>query len=194
MKKQKNEKPALHREPETATSNDELSPVCIEIPKTSYDLRILTSLRRIIRAVDLNSRKLFMQYNITGPQLACLLVINDFGPLTASSLAKQVYLTPSTLVGILDRLEQKSLIRRERSSLDRRVVNIEITENGRRLAASAPSPLQEKLAAALQKLPEIEQISITLSLEKIVTLMEAEHLDAAPVLATGPLSQGETEL
>lgn len=163
----------------------------IEVPKTCYDLRILKSLRRIVRAVDLHSRKLSMQYNITGPQLACLLAINDQEPLTASALAKQVYLSPSTIVGILDRLEQKVLVVRERSRLDRRVVNIEITADGRRLANSAPSPLQEKRSKSLQEIPEIEQVSITEALEKIVALMEADHLDAAPVLETAPSSNYE---
>jgi hypothetical protein len=43
------------------------------------------------------------------------------------------------------------------------------------------------LANALCSLEKSEQVSITISLEKIVALMEADHLDAAPVLATGPL-------
>jgi DNA-binding MarR family transcriptional regulator len=160
-------------------------------PKTSYDLRILKSLRRIIRAVDLHSHKLSMQYNITGPQLACLLAIDELGPLTASALAKLVYLSPSTMVGILDRLEQKALVIRERSRQDRRVVNIEITADGRRLANSAPSPLQEKISKSLHERPETEQVSITRALENIVILMEADHLDAAPVLETGPVSHFE---
>jgi DNA-binding MarR family transcriptional regulator len=155
------------------------------VPRTSYDLRVLQSLRRIIRAVALHSRKLSMQHNVTGPQLACLLAVSGHGPLTASSLAREVHLSPSTIVGILDRLEQKGLVLRQRSSQDRRVINIAITAQGRELANSAPSPLQDTLAKALQGLPEIEQASIVLSLEKIVALMEVESLDAAPVLETG---------
>ena len=162
------------------------------IPETSYDLKILQSLRRIIRAVDLHSRKLSMQHQITGPQLACLLVVNSHGPLTVSSLARQVYLSPSTIVGILDRLEQKALVLRRRSSHDRRVVNIEITQAGRNLVCSAPSPLQETLAKALQNLPEEEQVSITKALEKIVALMEAQDIDASPVLETGTLISRES--
>jgi DNA-binding MarR family transcriptional regulator len=157
------------------------------VPRTSYDLRVLQSLRRIIRAVDLHSRKLSMQYNITGPQLACLLAVNEHGPLTVSSLAREIHLSPSTIVGIIDRLEQKALVLRRRSSQDRRVINIEITSKGMELVSSAPSPLQDTLAKALQGLPEIEQISIVSSLEKIVKLMEAEGIDAAPILVTGSL-------
>lgn len=163
------------------------------IPKSSYDLRILRSLRRIIRSVDLHSRKLFMQRNITGPQLACLLAVNEHGQLTASSLAREVHLSPSTIVGILDRLEQKALVERHRSSQDRRVVIIKITQAGRGLADAAPSPLQETLANSLRSLPEIEQVSITLSLEKIVALLEADILDAAPDLETGPVIGDKSE-
>ena len=158
-----------------------------------YDLRILQSLRRIIRAVDLHSRKLSMQHHITGPQLACLLTIGEQGPMTASSLAREVCLSPSTMVGILDRLEQKELVFRTRSHQDRRAVFVEVTGKGRDLLGSAPPSLQHKLAAALQKLPDDEQITIASSLEKIVALMEADTLDEVPILEAGSLLHGEFE-
>lgn len=157
------------------------------------DLRILQSLRRIIRAVDLHSRKLSMQHHVTGPQLACLLTISDQGSMTASSLAKEVCLSPSTIVGILDRLEQKDLVVRNRSHLDRRAVFIEISDTGRELLNSAPPSLQNKLAEVLQALPDDEQITIASSLEKIVALMEADTLNATPFLEAGSLLHEEFE-
>ena len=193
MKKQKIDLAQAKITPEVVALTDNQDLPSPAIPKNSYDLRILQSLRRIIRSVDLHSRKLLMQHNITGPQLACLLAVNDHGPLTASTLAKEVHLSPSTIVGILDRLEQKFWVERQRSSQDRRVVNINITQAGHKLAESAPSPLQETLSNSLRSLAEIEQVSITLSLEKIVALMEADHLDAAPVLETGPLVGAKPE-
>jgi len=159
-----------------------------QVPRGSYELRILQALRRIIRAVDIHSHKLYTQHNITGPQLACLLTIDEEGPLTSVNLAKKVYLSPSTVVGIIDRLEEKGLIERRRDSRDRRQVHISTTRIGRRLVDSAPSLLQDTLSSALVELPEIEQVSITLSLEKLVDLMEARQIDAAPVLQTGSLS------
>jgi DNA-binding MarR family transcriptional regulator len=162
------------------------------VPKGSFDLRILQSLRRIIRAIEINSYKLVHRYNITGPQLSCLFAIQESGPLTATILARQVYLSPSTVVGILDRLEEKELICRNRDQKDRRLVHVTATEKGRKLAESAPSPLQDTLAEALQKLPEIEQVSIVLALEKVVDLMEAREIGAASVLETG-LTEKETK-
>lgn len=164
-----------------------------DVPKSSYDLRILQSLRRVIRAVDLHSRKLAMQYNITGPQLACLTAMAEQGAMTASTLARSVYLSPSTIVGILDRLEQKGLAERKRSERDRRVVQVSLTEAGLALVDKNPSSLQENLASALQELPELEQVSITMALERIVDLMEAGNIDASPVLETGALVRQETE-
>lgn len=158
-------------------------------PGQSYELRILQLLRRIIRAVDIHSHKLSSRYNITGPQLSCLVAIQAEGPLTSAQLAKKVYLSPSTLVGIIDRLEEKQLIQRQRDISDRRRVHISITKTGEKLVAASPSLLQETLATALKELPEIEQVSITLALEKLVDLMEARHIGAAPVLQTGSLSE-----
>jgi len=159
-----------------------------EVPKSSYDLRILQALRRIIRSVDIHSHKLSTQHKITGPQLACLLAVKQDCHITSGNLAKKVYLSPSTVVGIVDRLEEKQLVSRKRNSTDRRQVLISITPAGDALIVAAPSLLQDTLASALVELPEIEQVSITLSVEKLVDLMEARHIGASPILKTGSLN------
>jgi DNA-binding MarR family transcriptional regulator len=162
-----------------------------QIPKQSYELQILQALRRIIRAVDIHSHKLASQHNITGPQLGCLLAIKESGSLTSVKLAKKIYLSPSTVVGIIDRLEEKRLVKRTRDSKDRRLVHISITAAGEKLVADAPSLLQDTLAKALVELPEPEQVSITMALERLVDLMEARHIGAAPILQTGSLNPEE---
>lgn len=159
-----------------------------QVPEKNYELRILQSLRRIIRAVDMHSHKLSSQYKITGPQLGCLIALKEEQPLTIAQLAKKVYLSPSTLVGIIDRLEEKDLVQRKRDPFDRRRVQIYVTTQGADLITAAPSLLQETLVSALKELPEPEQISITMALEKLVDLMEARHIGAAPMLETGSLS------
>lgn len=157
------------------------------IPEGNYELRILQSLRRIIRAIEIHSQKLSHEHQITGPQLGCLLAIKQHGALTTSRLAHTVFLSPSTVVGIVDRLEEKGLVARLRDTRDRRQVHIDLTEAGSRLAEGAPSPLQETLANGLRDLPALELVSITLALDKLVNLMEAGEISAAPILETGPL-------
>ena len=168
-------------------------PLSTSVPEDSYELRVLQSLRRIIRAVEIHSRKLAQNHRITGPQLACLLALKEGGPLLGTRLARKVYLSPSTVVGIVDRLEEKGLVTRERSPTDRRQVQVCITAAGVQLVANAPSPLQDKLSEALKNLPELEQVSITLALEKVVEMMEAGRIEASPVLESGPIANSTCE-
>ena len=153
-----------------------------------YELRILRALRRIIHSVDLYSKELASTNRVTAPQLICLLHVVNNGPVSASAIGREVHLSPSTVVGILDRLEEKGLVERQRSRQDRRIVRVTATPEGMELARKAPSPLQQTLANSLAELPELEQATIALSLERIVALMEAPEVDAAPILATGPIN------
>ncbi len=155
-------------------------------PDDRLDLRILQAIRRIIRSVELYSRKLALGHGITAPQLICLLKIGERQDITAKELAGQVYLSSSTIVGILDRLEAKNLITRERSKVDRRQIHLKLTDQGESLAQAAPSPLQDALSKALEQLPHLERLAIALSLERVVELMEIDRVDASPILETGP--------
>ena len=147
-------------------------------------IRILKSIRRIIRAVDIHSCKLNNDFNITAPQMICLYSLVKEGRVTQSELAKQVNMGMSTINGVIDRLEKKELVFRERDTKDRRKVFVNVTETGRAFTKSAPSLLQDKLSDALKQLPELEQAAIALSLERVVQLMEADHLEASPNLVS----------
>ncbi len=147
-----------------------------------YEARILLCMRRIIRRVDIHSRKINSTFNVTVPQLICLYSLQRNSEQTMSQLANDVSLGTSTVNGIADRLEGKGLVKRRRSEKDRRKVFLDLTEKGEDLVQAAPPMLQETLANELEKLPELERASIAISLERIVKLMEAEHIDASPNL------------
>jgi len=151
------------------------------------ELRVLSAIRRIIRCVGIYSKELTTKAHITAPQLVCLVTLVEKGPMTATTISREVFLSPSTIVGILDRLEEKGLVKRERATKDRRVVTVTATEEGQKLAQSAPSPLQQKLTDSLMALPLNEQVDIARSLERVVNLMEAQHIDAAPILEAGQI-------
>ncbi|MBN1140339.1 MAG: MarR family transcriptional regulator [Deltaproteobacteria bacterium] len=163
-----------------------------DLPRDQYEYRILRSLRQIIRAVEVHSRKLDHDFQITGPQLSCLMVIREHGPIAVTRLAEKAFLSPGTVVGITDRLEEKDLVRRVRSKKDRRLVEIGITEAGEKLIGRTPPPLQGTLTRALKEMPDRERIDIAMALERVVTLMGAENLTAAPILAISP--PGDTSL
>ena len=108
--------------------------------------------------------------------------------MTATTISREVFLSPSTIVGILDRLEVKGLIKRERSQVDRRVVTVEVTELGKKIVKRSPSPLQERLQRRLSELSSAEQEEIASALERVVSFMEASDVDAAPILEIGSIA------
>ena len=155
--------------------------------ESRFEESILVSLRRIVRSIDLYSRSLARTHRLTGPQLIVLLEVAKSGHSTPSAIARAVSLSQATVTGILDRLEKRSLVRRSRSDRDKRLVEITLTDAGQALIENAPSPLADQFRSRLASLPEGEQAMIDWMLGRVVEMMEAEDVDAAPVLATGPL-------
>jgi DNA-binding MarR family transcriptional regulator len=152
---------------------------------SAHEEEILRSLRRIMRAVDLYSRKLVTETGLSGPQLVCLRELARFGPMQSSHLAQSVNLSPATVTGILDRLESRALIARERQLADKRRVLVSLTEPGREALSEAPPALQDSFLFKLRALPVRQQAAIDTTLKQIVSMMAAEDLDAAPMLIAG---------
>ena len=154
----------------------------VPVDKDRHDLRIFRAIRKIIRSVDQHSKWLSAEYGITIPQLLSLMELVESGPMTLKEISEAIFIGSSTLVGIVDRLEARGLVKRERSDKDRRKVMIAPTEQGHELIQRSPSPLQDNLRIALNQLPELERTTIALSLERIVELLEIKQISAAPVL------------
>ena len=150
--------------------------------KVSYDLRILNAIRQIIRAADIDSRRLAAEHQITSTQLVSLLAIVKSGSATAHDVARRVHVGPSTLVGVLDRLEAKGFIARQRRPEDRREITIVPTPAGRALAAATPFPLQHALNRALCRLSEPQREELAAWVERLVDLMGVCEISAAPML------------
>jgi DNA-binding MarR family transcriptional regulator len=155
-----------------------------DLPITS---EVTAALRRIIRAIDIHSRSLVQRYGLTGPQLVVLKELVAQAPRTVSELARAVNLSQATVTGILDRLERKSMILRERDIRDRRKVMVSPTSEAERVMADAPPLLQEHFTGGFRELPDWQQTQILSSLQRIVSLMEATDVEAGPILTTGPL-------
>jgi DNA-binding MarR family transcriptional regulator len=152
-----------------------------------YQEEILRSLRRIMRAVDLYSRRLVTDHGLSGPQLLCLRQLNAHGPIPAGELAAAVSLSPATVCGILDRLEARELVMRERQTDDKRRVLVRLTAKGRQTARKAPPPLEHGFQRQLEALPLGKQAEIDRVLKRLVEMMSAEALEADPLLADAGL-------
>jgi DNA-binding MarR family transcriptional regulator len=144
---------------------------------------VLISLRRILRATSIHSRKLGRSVGLTSPQLMVLRTVYEREAPTASDLARAVSLSQATITTILTHLEKRELLLRQRSEVDRRRVHVTLTDAGREVLEAAPKPLQESFSARFDALPRWEQYQLVSVLERVASMMDAENLDAAPVLS-----------
>lgn len=137
---------------------------------------IMQSLRRVFKAIQNYSHEVSSKFGITGPQLWVLKTIYQNGNLSLSELSKRMYLHPSTVSGVVDRLEKKGYVLRDRDREDRRVIKVQLTVKGKRLVHKAPNPVQGRMIYGLRKLEKVKLNLIYNSVQKLVEIMEAQHV------------------
>jgi DNA-binding MarR family transcriptional regulator len=130
--------------------------ICFPIYATS---RLLTKIYRI-----------FLQdIDLTYPQYLVLLVLWEKDHQSVSTISEQLLLESNTLTPLLKRMEEKKLVRRERSREDERVVMISLTEAGRDLKEKAVC-IPDKIVRELDngQLGEAEVLQFKDMLNKIL--------------------------
>ena len=143
---------------------------------------VLVALRRIIRATDIQSKRIAKSSGLTIPQVMVLRSIGTLGDVTVKRLAEEVSLSQATVTTILNRLETRGLVVRVRSARDKRVVNARLLPEGETILHSVPALLHERFIERFDKLPILEQQSLVDTLGKLAQMMDAEAIDAAPML------------
>ena len=78
-------------------------------------------------------------HGITAAQFKVLIIMAQFGVDTPAELCRNLSLDSGSMTRMLDRLEQKDLLSRKRSELDRRQVQLVLTTEGQRLADMLPN-------------------------------------------------------
>ena len=114
----------------------------------SFDHSLPMILYRALDQIMPAYRELFRKYDLTEQQWRILWVLWEEGRISSADLSSRTLISTASLVGILDRLENKGLLTRTRSQSDRRVIYLEVTVNGKRLGESIK--------------PEVEMIDIGL--------------------------------
>jgi len=160
---------------------------------TSVCDQVLVALRKIIQSIDMHSRALVKRFGLTGPQLVVLREIASRKETTAGEIARAVSLGQATLTGILERLEKRGLVTRLRSESDRRRVQLHATLAAEALLAETPPLMQEAFVESFSNIEAWEKSMILASLQRLVALMDAGRIQAAPILATGSLDPANDE-
>ncbi|WP_286241067.1 MarR family transcriptional regulator [Neptuniibacter halophilus] len=154
----------------------------------------LVLLRQIIRATDMQDKEISRCTGLTLPQLMIMQTLRMSAPLSTGELAKEITLTQATVTSILDRLEKKNLISRERGTEDKRKVWVNLTQEGLELIKGAPTPQQDLFSRRFDDMQGWEQSMVISALERVAFMLDAQHLDAAPMLDIGQLDRPDTGL
>ncbi|GAA5135230.1 MarR family winged helix-turn-helix transcriptional regulator [Thalassotalea piscium] len=154
---------------------------------------LLVSIRKVIRAIDLHSKQLNKSSGLTGPQLLIMKEISQVSGVMASQIAKNINVSAATVTNILDRLEKRNLIHRVRSLEDKRRVGLYLSDEGKECLVGAPQPLQEHFIDKFCSLKDWEQSLLLSSMQRIATMMDANELDASPVLEIAPMDNSIRE-
>jgi len=166
---------------------------------------IIIKIRRIVRSINLESKKIQKNYGVSIPQVLCLEYLKNSPnyQATQKSIKDHLNLNSSTVTGIIGRLEKKGLLARLPKSGDRRVTTITLTSIGDEVLRSTPGLLQQRLAVKLKRIPADKLEIIGESLDRLVEMLEIEDLDASPMLTAediikedlnGPQSSLESSL
>lgn len=155
---------------------------------------IVWSVRRLVRAVYLDSQKISKRYGLTEPQSAVLRNLFNNGPVSSADLSRTLHVTPANITGIIDRLEKKQFVERIRKKGDRRVALITLTDSGKDLSRTLPDPIMKKFITELADLKLANVQLLAMAMNQILNLIDTEDIGEEPLeISPKPVAVGQTE-
>jgi len=155
------------------------------------EINILIEIRRLIRATEKYAAKLADRHGITVAQLVVIQEIDSNSKIDEKKLGNSLGLRKRTIQEILDRLERLDIVERVPSRKEPEKVMISLTEQGKDILDKDPPLLQDTLIEELEEIDDWQKSMLLASFQRINNLLEAEKLDAAPILTSGDLTQAE---
>lgn len=152
--------------------------------------QIIINIRQIIRALDIENKRIEKQLGLSIPQLLLLNFLKskaDFQSIH-SEIKNYLNLNSSTVTGIISRLEKKGLIIKSQGAIDKRVVHIILTAKGLDLLNQSPSLLHNQLIQKLNNLPEDKVQQLHTATELLASILNVDNIDAAPILFSSEIS------
>lgn len=116
-------------------------------------LDFLRALWALDHALQRASKRMETMLGVTGPQRLALRIVGRFPGIAAGQLAEILHVHPSTLTGVLKRLERQDLMVRRADPRDRRRARLGLTAKGRKLAKNTEGTIEAAARAVLSELP-----------------------------------------
>lgn len=142
-------------------------------------------MRRVLASILTDADQELAAWDVTHAQWMPLFKLYNCGQSTVAGLARDLQLDPGATTRLLDRLEGKGLLRRERSTSDRRVVHVALTPEGQAIASQVPEVLCRVLNRHLSGFTHDEWMLLRSLLERILANGEVLRLSQSAAAAQG---------
>lgn len=127
---------------------------------------------RLVRAVQTGMQNIEGSHGLSGSQLWALWQISAKAGQRVTELAEALQIHPSTASNLLDKLEARGLVRRERRDQDNRVVRLYLADSGIELVKNIPGPMQGRLRRALKQMPTSALAGLLKGVTSVLSHME----------------------
>lgn len=169
---------------EHSSSNKDHSPVLGEV------LEFMRLLWAVDHGLQSTSKRMESTLGLTGPQRLVLRLVGRFPGITAGRLANIMHVHPSTLTGVLKRMEKRGLLERKSDPLDGRKALFSLTDTGRNMDIPSTGTVESAVQRVLARLPparlQSAQEALTALAQELGTT-EAHPHDDAPKLEHLPM-------
>jgi DNA-binding MarR family transcriptional regulator len=130
-------------------------------------------MKRIMLSVVQQVDKRLGEHGLTSAQWGPLLRLHNNGASTVAELARWLNVDAGAMTRLLDRLEKKGLLKRIRSTEDRRVVQVELTAAGAAAITEVPAVLADVMNAHLAGFSKTEWLALKNYLQRMLATGES---------------------
>jgi DNA-binding MarR family transcriptional regulator len=140
---------------------------------------VLKKFRQVLKSAKKYFQRIEEKCGVSGAQLWVLWELGQLPGMRVSDLAGVLSIKQPSASNLIDKLEKRKLIRRERGHSDRRVVRLYLTKRGENLIAHAPMPAKGVLPDALSRMPGKALRDLDANLSLLLKLMKLRDKAAA---------------
>ncbi len=148
--------------------------------RRNQEMSVIQHFRTVIRAIQAHSAWVERQCGVSAAQLWALWEIYAEPGLRVKDISERLSIQPATASNLLDKIQAKGLIRRDRCGPDQRVVQLFATDAGEELLVDAPGPAEGALLNALAKMSSAEVEALGANLSLLVGRMSPDHRSTTP--------------
>jgi len=161
--------------------------------KLGKTLEFMRSLWALDHALQSRSKAMAAALGVTGPQRMVVRLVGRFPDIAAGSLAELLMIHPSTLTGIVQRLESRGLLERQPDPADGRRALLRLTEKARALDREAEGTIELAVKRVLSRLPESAVEQARALVDALATeLREEPTTEAGPAAPPRPPSRSRS--